>query len=773
MTSNSLSFSNGLHGQAAYFGAGSLLEFNGQPGLPTQSGTIEFWTKPNWSSDAPTDRDFVWWGGNYGGFYLRYWGGYLLATFNAGTPQNWTLWAPHEGKFVWNSWNHIAITWNTSVVKIYLNGKILRDFPPEHPFSAPSSGMLRIGGSANSGPVAALIDEFRLSNTARTAADIKNGYVSGFMPATDAIRIRLPTLNFYRDWHLMPRLEARIGTQWFADVPISNAQWVSSDTNVAVVRSDGRIQSNRPGSATITATCGDKSHSVGISVTTPVLPPVLETIDPFLAAPAENSEKVIPIVILRFLPTRDGVMLDDRSIPDFWSLNPVSLDVMEGRLLEFDRRVKFALEEGSKFRGYKRPDAKPYFGYKVLAHITVYEPTPPGFSGIFSKGYEIFYHDFYSIFERFDLTRYINELGVSEVWLWEGFVYPEFPSFDPNYSIAEHARCLWESNMSSPSGDVSNSNRDNSDLPVLNKTYIVYSQNMRRSQAEAIHNRGHQFEAMLQHLNTSFFWEKFVGMKPGTFEFSKGRAGWTHMPPNTTNNYETTSSALVESDIEDWRPDNSGQKKLVNVSTWANINYAWPGAKSFEQKDETQWYVYWFQNFPGQGNNIPYEADKKVSNWWEIIADWDKATQNKLNLYEPKPNPDTAALTDGLPNSWWIQYFGTTEGVSAAADSDGDGFSNAQEHALGTDPKSFASALRTDPPAFSSGQVTISWNAVGGKTYRVRGATNLATTNWSTLEGYIIGVSLGGNITMPTTGKVTWTHSTGSAQHFYRVELVQ
>jgi hypothetical protein len=38
--------------------------------------------------------------------------------------------------------------------------------------------------------------------------------------------------------------------------------------------------------------------------------------------------------------------------------------------------------------------------------------------------------------------------------------------------------------------------------------------------------------------------------------------------------------------------------------------------------------------------------------------------------------------TDGLPNLWWDQYFGTTSGMSASADPDSDGFTNAQEYAL-------------------------------------------------------------------------------------------
>ena len=34
------------------------------------------------------------------------------------------------------------------------------------------------------------------------------------------------------------------------------------------------------------------------------------------------------------------------------------------------------------------------------------------------------------------------------------------------------------------------------------------------------------------------------------------------MPPNTTKHYDTQSSAHVESDIEDWTPDNNGSKKV-------------------------------------------------------------------------------------------------------------------------------------------------------------------------------------------------------------------
>ena len=46
----------------------------------------------------------------------------------------------------------------------------------------------------------------------------------------------------------------------------------------------------------------------------------------------------------------------------------------------------------------------------------------------------------------------------------------------------------------------------------------------------------------------------------------------------------------------------------------------------------------------------------------------------------------TENTTDGLPDSWWVQYFGTTTGASASADSDSDGLTNAEEYALGGNP---------------------------------------------------------------------------------------
>jgi hypothetical protein len=136
----------------------------------------------------------------------------------------------------------------------------------------------------------------------------------------------------------------------------------------------------------------------------------------------------------------------------------------------------------------------------------------------------------------------------------------------------------------------------------------------------------------LQHRNTDLFWNKFVG-KDANGNFITGRAGWTHMPPNTTEHYDTRNAADVESDIEDWTPDNSGLKKVVNVDTWGNLRYQWPDANLAEipQRVESQWYIYWMQNMPGHKNGIRYE-NTDMTNWWVFTADWDKAISSGVGL---------------------------------------------------------------------------------------------------------------------------------------------
>jgi hypothetical protein len=325
--------------------------------------------------------------------------------------------------------------------------------------------------------------------------------------------------------------------------------------------------------------------------------------------------------------------------PDFGVLGEISLDDLKTNIDTFDKRSKFMLEEGSRFRGYKNPSARPSIGYKVVDYITVYEQTPPGQLAFLSGGIPIFMADMHLIFERFNAEHYVNDLGVKEFWIWQGGVDRSFPSFQEELHRFENFRSLFESNMSSPlTGDISNGPRDNDDLPLYNSTYTVYGYNFRRTQAEALHNHGHQLEALLSHVNRlqdgddALFWQRFVG-RDEQGNFITGRCGWTHMPPNTTIHYDYENPTLVLSDCEDWTPDNTGVEHLVNVDTWGKLVYAWPdGATDFDLRVQSQWYIYWMQNMPGFGNTIPH-GDRVMTNWWAFTGDWDASISADLGLH--------------------------------------------------------------------------------------------------------------------------------------------
>ncbi|MYB01085.1 hypothetical protein F4X90_15645 [Candidatus Poribacteria bacterium] len=407
--------------------------------------------------------------------------------------------------------------------------------------------------------------------------------------------------------------------------------------------------------------------------------PVYESIDPYLATPASGHLYEIPVVVMRFLPTVDGENLDTAKVPGYWYLGHISLTDIKARIDTFDKRIKFMLEEGSRFRGYKEPAALPSLGYRVVEYITIYEHTPPGpVTAHQNDGTPLYSPDFHQIFDRFNMEHYVNDLGVKEIWVWMGGGNSDFPSYDPAVNKPEDFRHWWESNMSSPlTGDISNSNRDNSDLPVYNSTYTVYGQNIWRTQAEAVHNHGHQLEAILSHVNhlhdgnTDLFWQQFVGQDESG-NFITGRVGWTHMPPNTTKHYDYTGNrTLVKSDIEDWTPDNTGARKLVNVDTYSNLTYPWPDPNPAEipQRVESQWYIYWMQSMPGYENRIRH-GNKNITNWWVFTADWDTAISSQIGLVSQAVTEPQVQDSSGANGSVDLEV------VGSPADLNGDGIVN-------------------------------------------------------------------------------------------------
>ena len=296
---------------------------------------------------------------------------------------------------------------------------------------------------------------------------------------------------------------------------------------------------------------------------------------------------VVPTLVVRYFPVRNGRI--DRTITGDVD---APLDIVREHTSTTTRQVAQALEEGSTYHGYKNPDAQPSLRFELVDTLEILEPLPT-----YAKaGHRVPMTDYNAIMERINIRHWVEDGGVKEVWLW-GY----------HGGVID----LWESNMSGHYGDISNSDRDPYDLPVLDRTYTVYHYNYQRGASEAVEDHMHQIEAVLRQVDPHLFWDRFVG-RPG-----EGRCGWAHYPPNATTDYDWANEAYVLTDIEDWNPDGTGEKQRVNCARW--------------KCNSLQWFVYWMQNLPGADNGLTYRG-RPLSNWWAFIGDFDGAMAARLGL---------------------------------------------------------------------------------------------------------------------------------------------
>ena len=413
--------------------------------------------------------------------------------------------------------------------------------------------------------------------------------------------------------------------------------WTSTNTDVATVNSEGVVLGLSTGITTIEAKY-DNSISTTKDIEVNPSSIVEEDIDTYLSTPATGYSEEIPVVIIRYLPTLDGINIDVAQTTNYGDLGHITIDDLKDNIDTYDKRTKFALEEGSKFRGYDNSNADPYLGYRVVKYLTVYRQV--AISDFPQYEDDLYQVDYNQEFAELNLTNFINDNNVKEVWMWFGEApRPDWPAYDPaiHGDITEWVSFV-ESNMSSPTtGDISNSYRYPDDIPIVDHTFVVYNYNFRRIQAESIHNHGHQLECMYNYAaeqqdgTNAMFLENFCGWGPGYSTPPIGRAGDTHHPPNTDVDYDYLNTTLVESDIQDWNPL-GGPLTYVNCNTWGDINYNWPGTSQVLDQIQSQWYIYWFQSMPGYNNQIPYNS-YEMTNWWQFVADWDLSNNNNIGLY--------------------------------------------------------------------------------------------------------------------------------------------
>jgi hypothetical protein len=326
---------------------------------------------------------------------------------------------------------------------------------------------------------------------------------------------------------------------------------------------------------------------------------VLEAAEP--SKPKQPME--VRVLVVKYFPVKGDRI--DQTVTGDWG-EPLA-ETRKKTTLQTEQAIH-ALQEGSRYHGYKDKNAKPCLVYKVLETIEYLEPLPT----VAKSGPDAPMTDYNKIMQRVGIKKWVEEKGVKEVWLWgyHGGVVG-----------------LWESNMAGPFGDISNSNRDPKDLPVLKTTYTVYHYNYQRGTSEAVEDHMHQIEAVLNFVDgrdrtppeqwpSLLFWGKFVGSDQ-SHKIVRPGCGWAHYPPNAEQDYDWGNKRFVETDIEDWKPDGTGKKQRMNCDRWGG--------------DSLKWFVYWMQSIPGADNGLTYKG-KPLNNWWVFIGDFDTAMKRKMTL---------------------------------------------------------------------------------------------------------------------------------------------
>jgi hypothetical protein len=329
---------------------------------------------------------------------------------------------------------------------------------------------------------------------------------------------------------------------------------------------------------------------------------------PFILIAQTNIDEKpfhIPVVVVKYFPVKDNNI--DIEVTGDWGK---SLSYTRQKTDSLTEELVQWLEEASRYHGYKVPDATPSLNYRILKTFEFLEPLPVKKRFLRKTPMT----DYAKIVEKIDGRHWVEDQGVKEIWLW-GY-----------HGGKVH---LWESNMAGPHGDISNSNRDQDDLPVFQKTYTLYHYNYQRGLSEAVEDHMHQIEAVLNyvdgrdttakdHWDELLFWGKFVGSDASHKIIDPG-CGWAHYPPNAEKDYDWDNKRYVETDIENWQPDGGGKKERMNCERW-NCN-------------SLDWFKLWMQSLPGKDNGLTYQG-KSLTNWWIFIGAWDQSMNQNRKLVE-------------------------------------------------------------------------------------------------------------------------------------------
>lgn len=354
--------------------------------------------------------------------------------------------------------------------------------------------------------------------------------------------------------------------------------------------------------------------------------------------PKNEQTKTIKILVMSYFPLDStGLRLD----PSISGINE-TLSEMRLKVESLTEQGMQVLSEGTQYHGYKQhsPAALDY----IIGDKKEYLKRMPrsDFQAWSNPAYRPDYRKMLT--EDVNICDYVDGQGILQVWVW-GYHFGDIEPDESNMSMGRLSQQYWN-HVSY--GDISNGQQLD-DLPICNKTYVLYNYNYAAGLGNVLEDHGHHMERVMGFVDP-VLWDKFENPHGDTNAIN--HCGWTHSPPNVSNaeQYFWHSEATVRSDCEDWKPDGGGEVKQVNCHTWYGATCRDTGGIEYKK--------WWMQNMPSISSNLTF-GGKKLRSWWEFYADLDAAlVKGKISVEEPPtststPTPvsPTAILTTPTPTS--------------------------------------------------------------------------------------------------------------------------